>query len=1161
METTQLKSFAMSARTELLREVEARLTRVLSAGSHERVEHPRALHQLEDAITQAGGGAEGRRQIVDRAAYTWFNRIVALRFMDANGYTGIGVVSPAADQVGQPEVLAVAKRGQIDPDVVTARDATAVMGLLDGTRDSKLGSDAQSEAYAFLLTSYCRHWHKALPFMFEREADYTELLMPSNLLAEDSVLGRITDVLTEEVCQDVEVIGWLYQYYIAERKDEVFAGFKKKKASAAEIPAATQLFTPHWIVRYLVENSVGRLWMLNHPNSKLVEQMEYYIAPIEEETEFLKVSTPEELTVIDPACGSGHMLTYAFDLLYAIYEEEGYAPSQIPNLILEHNLYGTEIDHRAGTLAGFALSMKAADRRKLFLNNPVAPNICVIEPLSFTTHETHFLATANGDRETEAAFWNQFEHGDTFGALIRPDAGLSADLSDHLASLHDDGDLLHADTLERATRVAKQARYLSQKYSVAVANPPYMGSKQMNSLLGKFMKDNYPDSKADLFAAFIERCIFLTRPVGNVAMITMQQWMFLASYGSLRGRILSSATIETLAQLGPGAFDSISGEIVSTSAFTLRSGRGDADKRGSFLRLTEPRGEEGKMAAFKAALKDGSNRHEITRSLFAQLPGSPIAYWLPEELLSALRDRCPLSDTYEAGAGMSTGDSARFLRHWHEVSYSRINFNATDHNTANDSQTKWYPYNKGGGPRRWTGYLDFVVNWHDEGREIKDWVVNNPRDPNTTHWSRRLFNIDKFFQPGVTWSAVSGADFGVRLVPPGVIPGQGSRTIFGPSAEREKLLAVLNSSFSRAILEAYSPTLNVESGSVLRVPALPEALDTSHVDRAIKISDSDWQCRETSPSYAGMPGAPTQGTIENWCHEVKEIAKRRAAELEVIDRKNDHVVAKAYKIENYSGLESSTSVHTLTLNPYDSSFYRKRVGDLISYAVGCAFGRYSLDRPGLILGDQGATLADYLLKVPEPTFMPDEDNVIPVVDGEWFEDDIVDQVRLFLRTVFGAEHLGENLRFINETLGIKDLRDYFVKTTGRGTSSKFYDDHVKRYKKRPIYWMFSSPQGSFNALVYLHRYGPATASTVLTYLREYITKLDSALAQAERADNNKEADRLRKVLLELREYEHDVLYPLATENIALNLDDGVRVNYPKLGSALRKIPGLEASVE
>ena len=420
METAPLKSFATWARTALIREVTARIAVVLAPASPERVEQPNAVAALEKAVSAAGGGDTGRAAVADKVAYTWFNRIIALRFMDANGYTGIGVVSPERGREGgQPEILAEAKRGNIDSAVVTSkRTVETVTSLLNGTRRS---DDPQGEAYALLLAEYCRHWNRSMPFMFEREGDYTELLIPANLLADDSVLARAVTVLTEDVCQDVEVIGWLYQFYISERKDEVFAGFKKgKKAGAAEIPAATQLFTPHWIVRYLVENSLGRLWLLNRPTSRLADQMEYYIAPVDEETDFLKVTSPEELKIIDPACGSGHMLTYAFDLLYAIYEEEGYAPSDIPGLILANNLYGTEIDPRAGALAAFALTMKARARQRTFFNKQVEPNICVLEPISFTPGELDILVTRGGDRADEEAFWNQFEHADIFGSLIRP---------------------------------------------------------------------------------------------------------------------------------------------------------------------------------------------------------------------------------------------------------------------------------------------------------------------------------------------------------------------------------------------------------------------------------------------------------------------------------------------------------------------------------------------------------------------------------------------------------------------------------------------------------------------------------------------------------------------------------------------------------------------
>lgn len=496
MDTGLLRGFAAGARGDLIKEVGARLDVVLAAGSVARAEAAGSVAALERAV-----GRDGREAVVDRVAYTWFNRIIALRFMDANGYTGVGVVSPEPGKTtGQPQVLSDAKGGDFDSDVVSARTQETVTALLNGTRPS---SDPQGEAYGLLLEAYCRFWNKAMPFMFEREGDYTELLMPAALLAADSVRDRAVRTLTEDACGEVEVIGWLYQFYISERKDEVFAGFKKnKKAGAAEIPAATQLFTPHWIVRYLVENSLGRLWLLNHPDSQLAEQMDYYIPPVDEETDFLRVSSPEELKIIDPAAGSGHMLTYAFDLLYAIYEEQAYSPSEIPSKILEHNLYGAEIDPRAGALAAFALTMKAAKRRKLFLKNPVQPHICVLENVRFEQTDLDYLwSLTSGSvvRSDADRAWNAFEHADTFGSLIQPNEAIIPILKPVVEQLENTGNLLATP----ARRVLDQSGLLSDRYAVVVANPPYMGSKNMSPSLSAYLRSGYSGFHSDLFSAFI----------------------------------------------------------------------------------------------------------------------------------------------------------------------------------------------------------------------------------------------------------------------------------------------------------------------------------------------------------------------------------------------------------------------------------------------------------------------------------------------------------------------------------------------------------------------------------------------------------------------------------------------------------------------------------
>ncbi|MEE6288800.1 BREX-1 system adenine-specific DNA-methyltransferase PglX [Georgenia sp. MJ173] len=1142
METAPLKSFATSARAELIREVGARITAVLAQGSPERVEQLRAVSALERAIAAGGGCDKGKAHVADKVAYTWFNRIIALRFMDANGYTGVCIVSPAADQVGQPEVLAAAKRGQVDGDVVKGANSAAVIGLLNGTRQPRPGVDAQAEAYALLLADYCRYWNRAMPFMFEREGDYTELLIPANLLAEDSVLSRSVKVLTEEVCQDVEVIGWLYQFYISERKDEVFAGFKKnKKAGADEIPAATQLFTPHWIVRYLVENSLGRLWMLNHPESSLAEQMDYYIAPVDDETDFLKITKPEELTVIDPACGSGHMLTYAFDLLYAIYEEEGYTPSQIPSSILTNNLYGTEIDPRAGALAAFALTMKAAAKRKLFLKNPVEPNICVLDPISFSAHELSYLVTKDGDRHAEEAFWHQFAEADTFGSLIQPDPDLTVRLADHLATLDDEGDILRADALDWAQRVLTQAEYLLSCYAVVVANPPYMGTASMGAKLVEFATRNYPQSKNDLFAMFIERNLELALPRGEVGMITMQSWMFLAAFQALRARILRSHAVDTMAHLGAGAFESIGGEVVTTVAFTIRT-RVTA-KETSVARLIDISPASAKDAAFRGLVKQCEGPRWFRKDLRSLLsvPRSPLAYWFSREMTSLFENGRSVGSFAKTAKGMVTADNASFVRQWWEVSLGNIGFDAPSRAAAEALGARWFPYARGGSYRKWFGNIDAVVDWSRDGHAIQTTMTPDGKRVRATNT-----NLTRIFKRGISWSSITTGRPSFRLVDEGHLYDAAGGIC--QSSFDLYLMGLLNSRAIETVLHGLNPTINLPPDYVGAVPVPvsgPNHSIDDEVSRAVEIQRAEWGSRETAWEFEGI-------TANGRAGRVQEIVEARLAqssagqnELAALERRLD----KYFDAE--LGVVSDAAPEAGRVGAETADASSDGVLDLVSYAVGCMFGRYSLDEPGLILADQGAMLRDFRAKVPSPAFTPDADNVIPIVDGDWFEDDIVERLRQFLRVAFGEQHFEENLRFVTNALGVKNLRDYFVRS--------FYKDHWQRYKKRPIYWLFSSPKGSFNALIYMHRYTPSTVSTVLAYLREYVTKLESALQQAERAGNAKEADRLRKVLVELNEYEHDTLFPKASENVVIDLDDGVKANYPKFGAALKKIPGLEAA--
>lgn len=1155
MKTAPLKSFAIWARTELIKEVSARITSVLAPGSSERVEEAEAIKALERAVNAAGGEAAGRAKVAEKVAYTWFNRVIALRFMDANGYTDTGVVSPhRGKSAGQPEVLADAKRGVIDTALVGERTAATITALLDGTR---LSADPQGEAYSLLLADYCRYWHRSMPFMFEREGDYTELLIPANLLANDSVLARANAVLTEDVCLDVEVIGWLYQFYISERKDEVFAGFaKNRKAGADEIPAATQLFTPHWIVRYLVENSLGRLWMLNHPDSRVVDQMDYYIAPVHEEADYLKIGTAEELTVIDPACGSGHMLTYAFDLLYAMYEEQGEAPADIPGKILAHNLHGTEIDPRAGALAAFALTMKARARQRTFFNKQVEPKICVIAPISFTPDELDHLVTKEGDRLAEEAFWNQFAEAEIFGSLIQPDADLTTRLARHLVTIDDNGDMLRANALNGAQRVIDQAEYLTDGYAVAVANPPYMGGKNMGPPLAAFAKLAFPDSKADLFAMFIDRCSALVVAQGMVGMITMQSWMFLSSFETLRGKLLRVGAFETLAHLGSGAFDSIGGDVVSTAAFVFTTGPAQ-ERAGVFLNLTEGRSEAAKAKEARRLVAAADGRFVLSAHQLLQVPGAPIAYWLSEAELESLAASRKVADEATPRKGLVTLNDARFTRRWHEISRNQACL-PSDFPTVGLTRT-WYPLNKGGGYRRWYGLNETLINWKDNGQELKEFIVERYGGGSYT---KEIRSEDYYFLESATWGAVSSGPPSFRYTPPGYVFSSGGSSLFSDGSLLS-VLGSLNSTPVSRLLQTLTPTMNFVSGDVARMPVIKSAELDDMVRVAVDMARADWDERETSWDFSRnqLVDLAADGRIQIRVEEIRSSDGHRTSRFRALQAKIDLTVSRGLGLATDNELPA-VDLRALTLNANEHFEFpnevdedrarlkaKRLITDLLSYAVGCMFGRYSLDEPGLILADQGATLRDYLEIVPAPTLTPDADNVIPIVDGDWFEDDVIERFRRFLRSAFGEQHFEENLRFVTQTLGVKNLRDYFVRS--------FYKDHVQRYKKRPIYWLFSSPKGSFNALIYMHRYTPSTVSTVLNeYLREFQAKLRANLIQAERSNNVGEADRLRKVLVELNDYEHDVLYPLATQQITIDLDDGVKVNYPKFGAALKKIPGL-----
>lgn len=1176
MNTSQLQAFATQARHSLMNAVNARLEKALAPNSDVQVNTPGLYKRLTAAIEQHGGGKAGKNALVERHAYRWFNRIIALRYMDVHEFTTMPVVSPA-DLVSEnalPEVLAAARRGEYDEDVfestANAKLRDKVEGLFDGTVTS---ADAQGEAYGLLLQAYCRYWHKFLPFMFDdpnsMDCRLDEVLMPADLLAEGSVLRNAVKVMTPEACGataddesgNVEVIGWLYQFYIAELKSEVMDGFKKsRKAGATEIAPATQLFTPDWIVRYLVQNTVGRLWMQNHPDCMLYRQWEYYIRSngSDQPEEFLHISSPEELTVCDPACGSGHMLTYAFDLLYSIYESEGYSPSEIPGLILEHNLYGMEIDERAANLAAFVLTMKARGRYRRFFRKQVAPHIRQIRPIEFTHDQIETLNDTYGATLTDSQ-WNTYSHADVYGSLIQPDHDLAAianTAQDAASNL-----LLDADAIEHAKDLFEQTRYLSRKYAVIVANPPYMGSNNMGAQLKNYVNKHYEDGKSDLFAAFILRNLHFIHSRAMLGMVTMQSWMFLSSFENMRRMLLKTITIDSMAHLGAGAFDSIGSEVVSTTAFILRNA--STKDKGTYLRLVDISGDDNQAEACNnASTGSTENRYIADQQNFEQIPGSPIVYWLSEPLLRVFNKKIAkgvsgdaLSDIADVAKGITTGDNARFLRFWWEASHNQIDF--TRAMLEEKQRGQWVPCDKGGEFRRWYGNNLYIVNWKENGQVLFNFPRATPR------------NRDITFLESIACTYISGS-ISFRYHANGFAFNGAAVAVTGTNHLRS-VHCFLNSSTAYTLMSALSPTTNFEVGQLSSLPfhSLGENLSDSNERALVSISKEDWDSYEASWDYQHNLLVSTARESDGLLHDLVQSlyadCQRSAVEQQQREVLNNELVADAYGVRDEVPCDVPLERVSLKRNPafaYPKASDEEReqlftvdaVKELISYAVGCMFGRYSLDKPGLILASQGETLDDYYARVGDTRFEPDEDNVIPVTGVDCFEDDIVARFRRYLKVAFGEEQMSQNVAFIEQVLG-KSLRAYFV--------NDFYDDHVRRYSNRPIYWQYSSrtdKKGSFKALVYLHRYTPHTTDTVLAYLRDYTSKIGTLASQLEQSGKTKdkqESVKLRKAVAECKEYEDQTLYPLATRNLPIDLDDGVLVNYLRLGKALRTINTIE----
>lgn len=1184
MNTNQIKRFAQAARKKLIEQVGARLEYVLSTDSAELRERTDALKQLQIAINTLG-----KIQVIEKVAYTWFNRFVALRFMDVNDYqpTGIKVLTPKEGYI-LPEILEEAKHGHIHEDLPVKK--SHIFEILDGIKPSV---NPQNEAYKELLTGACNNLNNIFPFLFEKINDYTELLMPDDLISQYSIIQDVRNGMQSDDCKEVEIIGWLYQFYISEKKDEVFAS--KSAVKKEDIPAATQLFTPRWIVEYMVQNTLGKLWLQNRPKSKLRDYMPLYIeSPATKTSDYLRVNTAEEIKLLDQACGSGHILVYGFDLFYKIYEEEGYSPSEIPQLIIEKNLHGYEIDERAAQLAGFAIMMKARSHHKRFLKKEVKPNIHCFLDLSLKADEIkNIFKEINIELPASLDYdLKLLNQATNFGSLIRPK--ITSDII-KTTLLKIDNNLTSTDIflrpkLEELIIGLNQLNKLSEKYHCVVDNPPYMGSGKMNKLLSDFVKTNYPDSKADLMACFMEAGLYSLLPGGLLGMINQHSWMFLSSYGKLRAKLIDKIQFDTLLHLGPRTFPEIGGEVVQNASFTLINSAPWGNC--TFVRLVDSENSELKKEKTIKAVQNPNCEWFYTTSQqnFKKIPGSPIGYWISKKMASIFSSNKGIVNIVEAKQGLATGNNERFFRLNWEVEFKKINFHCKCLSNTLDSYFKWYPINKGGEFRKWYGNQSYIVNWHNNGNELtlyKGSVIRNP---------------SFYFKESISWSDVTSSRNSFRYYPEGFLfDGSGHSAFPLENKDLITLLGYLNNNVVNSFTKLLNPTLHFHVGyfNLLPLPSMLFNRDNKQfkyiVENNIKISKIDWDTRETSWNFKAFPlfdallGDIEMASSQFFKSRIKsKIANGSTLEdaydsYETIWRElffrlhSNEVELNRQFIEIY-GLEDELTpdvpLEEITILQEETSiengelvFHKEEVlAQFVSYAVGCMFGRYSLDKPGLILANQGETLQDYLcnigLKLEELSFVPDEDNIIPVLDNEWFEDDIIERFYAFLKASFGEANFSKNLSFIEESLGM-DVRKYFTKN--------FYSDHIKRYKKRPIYWMFSSANGAFNVLIYLHRYTPDTLSHILNgYLREYKEKIRTHIehlehiidtgSSSEATRATKQKDKYRAVLLELQEYERDILYPLATERIRINLDDGVLVNYNKFGKAIKEIAGLNDKV-
>ena len=1139
---------------------------------------------------------KGISEVYEEAAYTWFNRLCAIRILQKNNLCS--PVLAYADAARTPVIVDEARQGHIPQMKEELRQR--LVELLDD--DTKV-----TEQFAILITAWC-HDNPIINQCFGSIADYTELLLPNNILAEGGFVDKLnhTEFITDEDFQSPELIGWLYQFYISERKDEVFA--KKGKFEADEIPAATQIFTPNWIVKYMVQNTVGRIYLDNNPyETQLQKKWQYLIEPSEKPNDetLLKYNELTDLKVADLACGSGHILNECFDLLYDLYIAEGYGRGETVENIFSHNLTGIDLDTRAKQLSQFALLLKACQKDAAFADAHCMPNVLTMPkpwnketqgPIQDMLHIYFQGEATNQQKEEIMVCFDLMQNADSLGSIMKFNISESTGLLIKQTTDYWCSQKIVPEEVRTQIATFKLILTLTEKYHALVMNPPYMGGGNMNGVLSKYVKDEYTKAKADLFSVFMQMGMERLISKGKMAQINMQSWMFLSSFEELRTQLLEKYNIDNMLHLGPRTFDELSGEVVQNTAFVL-SKHEPTEQGGMYYRLVDGKNCADKEQLFLSHINgnvDGNRIYypNVEQMNFENIPGAPIGYWCSKKFIYNF-SATPCSKIADFKSGMSTTDNERFLRSWYEVNFFNIGFKVNSIDETITRKEKWYPYNKGGQFRKWFGNRELVVNWKNNGEEIKYWVVNNPRDPNTKSWSRRLFNIDCSFKESITWSALAGRNISLRYCEQGFMFDSKGASAFVANDKIYYVQALLNSNVATSYLDLLCPTLDFGVGKVAQLPYICK--NEHHINdiciNNINISKSDWNAHETSWDFQRnellsidistytenidykiekhfeetgehislSPAAPQLGSLEWRMEQYKMKWERKFMQLhkneEELNRQFIDIYGLQDELTPYVPLNEITILQQGEIDVTDNGITWNEgimTKQLLSYAVGCMLGRYRLDKPGLHIAHPNPTdeeIAPYEYNGEQ--WEIDDDGIMPLMPNDCgFSDNASARFADFIRVALGNEDHVANLNYVEQCLG-KTLEQYFVKD--------FWKDHKKMYQNRPIYWLFSSKKGAFQVIAYMHRMNAYTAERVRSkYLLPYIEHLEAEIDKldARRAElstkETKQLQTLQKQLDECREY-HERLQVVAEHAISFDLDDGVVVNYAKFGDILQKI--------